>query len=219
MLYFMSCAKHYVQKGFWFVVVVWFVITSSFVGCRSDGCKKDTDCKGDRVCESGRCLYPPKNIKSDLKSEAKIAAQVQTKESLTKSNSPIKSKTLPSKTVHGFLRSPEKPRALRIYTGHPSRYGALDKEIIRRVINQHRAQVKYCYEKRLLKKPELEGRVKVFFVIAGTGNVKEARISSTTMNDVHVEECIVRRVNTWRFPAPKGGGIVQVNYPFLFKPR
>ena len=33
----------------------------------------------------------------------------------------------------------------------------------------------------------------------------------------HVENCIVARVYQWQFPKPKGGGIVQVSYPFLLK--
>ena len=32
-----------------------------------------------------------------------------------------------------------------------------------------------------------------------------------------VENCIVARVYQWQFPKPKGGGIVQVSYPFLLK--
>mgnify|MGYP000697547778 CR=1 FL=1 len=31
-------------------------------------------------------------------------------------------------------------------------------------------------------------------------------------------ECIAQAVATWRFPAPTGGGVVTVNYPFNLQP-
>jgi hypothetical protein len=37
------------------------------------------------------------------------------------------------------------------------------------------------------------------------------------MHDSTVESCINARVKSWQFPKPKGGGIVVVTYPFLFK--
>jgi hypothetical protein len=33
-----------------------------------------------------------------------------------------------------------------------------------------------------------------------------------------VEACLVSRVRQFRFPEPRGGGIVRVNYPFRFAP-
>jgi hypothetical protein len=39
---------------------------------------------------------------------------------------------------------------------------------------------------------------------------------STLKNDA-VEQCIIDRIKTWKFPAPAGGGVVTVNYPFIFK--
>ena len=32
-----------------------------------------------------------------------------------------------------------------------------------------------------------------------------------------VERCIGAKIRTWKFPKPKGGGIVIVRYPFVFK--
>jgi len=37
------------------------------------------------------------------------------------------------------------------------------------------------------------------------------------MNNAVVEECIIRNIKRWVFFAPKGGGIVVVRYPFIFK--
>ena len=40
---------------------------------------------------------------------------------------------------------------------------------------------------------------------------------SSTMGNPIVQKCINSRFMRMQFPAPKGGGIVQVSYPFIFK--
>ena len=95
--------------------------------------------------------------------------------------------------------------------------GSLDKELIRRVIQQHRSQIRYCYESELVRNPKLGGKVAVKFVITADGSVSSAITAQTTMNDAKVESCINARVKSWQFPKPKGGGVVIVTYPFLFK--
>jgi hypothetical protein len=37
------------------------------------------------------------------------------------------------------------------------------------------------------------------------------------MGDRDVEGCLTDRIRRWIFPEPKGGGIVIVKYPFVFK--
>lgn len=96
--------------------------------------------------------------------------------------------------------------------------GGLDREVIRRVILSHRAQIRYCYEKQLNKTPDLAGKVLVEFVIGGDGKVTQARAAENTLSDAEVSRCLVSKVRTWTFPQPKGGGVVVVTYPFLFKP-
>jgi hypothetical protein len=96
--------------------------------------------------------------------------------------------------------------------------GGLDREVIRRVILSHRAQIRYCYEKQLSVTPDLAGKVLVEFVIAGDGSVTTARPTEQTLSDAEVGRCIVSKVKTWTFPKPKGNGVVVVTYPFLFKP-
>ena len=93
----------------------------------------------------------------------------------------------------------------------------LDKEIIRRVIQAHIASVRRCYEKALVRKPKLEGRVMAEFTITETGAVTDARIESTTLNRRTVELCIVEAIERWEFPKPEGGGRVVVQYPFVLK--
>jgi TonB family protein len=95
--------------------------------------------------------------------------------------------------------------------------GALDKEIIRRVIRSHIKEVKFCYEQELLRKPDLYGRVTVQFTITPMGSVSSSAVQQSTMGNAKVEQCIARAVQRWEFPKPQGGGIVIVAYPFVLK--
>ena len=104
-----------------------------------------------------------------------------------------------------------------VSSGRPVVMGSLDKEIIRRVIRSRLAQVRYCYEKELVKKPSLQGKVSTKFVISGAGKVVSATVRQSTMGSKAVEQCIVKVIKRLRFPKPKGGGIVVVNYPFVLK--
>lgn len=96
--------------------------------------------------------------------------------------------------------------------------GGLDREVIRRVILSHRVQIRYCYEKQLASAPDLAGKVLIEFVIGADGKVNSARVAEESIADPEVGRCIASKVRTWTFPKPKGGGVVVVTYPFLFKP-
>lgn len=95
--------------------------------------------------------------------------------------------------------------------------GGLDRDVIARVIKKYQRQIKFCYEKELTKNPNLYGKIVTFFVIAADGSVQTASVVETEMNSEPVESCIVRNIQRWRFPAPKGGGSVEVRYPWVFK--
>jgi hypothetical protein len=95
--------------------------------------------------------------------------------------------------------------------------GSLDKEIIRRIIRRHLNEVKFCYERELMHKPDLYGRVMVQFTISGLGAVVASVVQNSTMNNPGVEQCIAGAVRRWEFPKPQGGGIVIVSYPFVLK--
>ncbi len=103
----------------------------------------------------------------------------------------------------------------RIRTGEADVRGSLSREVIRRVIRRHINEVRFCYEQELSARPDLAGRVTVSFIIAATGAVQTASVASSTLSNARVEQCIVTAVRRWTFPAPDGGGIVGVNYPFV----
>ena len=98
----------------------------------------------------------------------------------------------------------------------PTVVGDLDKSLIRRYVKRSTEKIRYCYEKRLLAKPKLEGTVNVHFTISETGSV----VASTADGfDDEVGTCIAGVVKQIEFPSAKGAGVVQVNYPFTFKPN
>jgi hypothetical protein len=97
--------------------------------------------------------------------------------------------------------------------GQPSAEGDLDKAIIRRYIKRNIQKIQYCYEKQLLAKPTLAGTVQAQFFITPNGTVAQ---SSGNGLDGEVASCVADVIRSIEFPKPKGGGGVQVNYPFTF---
>ncbi len=93
----------------------------------------------------------------------------------------------------------------------------LDRDQIAAVINRNLGQVRFCYEQALQSDPTVKGRVSVDFTIGGNGLVKAAGIENTTLNAKAVEDCIVLRLKTWKFPLPEGGVDVKVTYPFVLR--
>lgn len=106
-------------------------------------------------------------------------------------------------------------RVPQIRTGNADVRGSLSREVIRRVIRRHINEVRFCYEQELNQRPDLEGRVQVAFIISPTGAVQSAAIGASTLSNSRVEGCIAEAVRRWTFPAPDGGGVVGVNYPFV----
>lgn len=109
----------------------------------------------------------------------------------------------------------EKPPTMR--AGNPDVTGSLDKRVIQRVVRQHSGELAACYQREVAKIKGLNGRIEVSWIIAVNGSVAKVFITSTTLNNKNVENCVLRSIKFWRFPSPKGGGMVQVNYPFVFE--
>lgn len=97
--------------------------------------------------------------------------------------------------------------------------GSLKKELITAVINANRGMVRYCYETLLKKQPDAAGKVKVKFTIAATGQVTTATVEENSVGSTELAQCLTKVVKMWTFPKPAGGGVVIVNYPFVFAPQ
>lgn len=101
-----------------------------------------------------------------------------------------------------------------VQPGPPIINGDLDKAIIKRRINAVKAKIGYCYESKLMQMGgDKDGSVMVTFFINGDGTVGT---STATGWNAGVASCVAGVVKDVSFPAPRGGGGVQVNYPFSF---
>ena len=112
--------------------------------------------------------------------------------------------------------SAPKPPALSIGPVKPLS-GALDKDVIRRIVRAHINEVRYCYNQALARDPNAKGRVSVTFTIGGDGKVRRAELGESTLPDVTASQCIATAVRRWTFPKPEGGD-VNVTYPFVLEP-
>lgn len=123
----------------------------------------------------------------------------------------------------GYGRSVDLPRrdhvsdVPTIRIPRPEIMGQLSQEAIRRVVQRHLPEVRFCYEQGLQANPSLEGRVTVSWIIDGGGRVQSSSLASSSVSNGEVEQCIVRAVQRWTFPAPENGGVVGVNYPFVLQ--
>jgi TonB family protein len=97
------------------------------------------------------------------------------------------------------------------------REGSLDKELVRKVIQDNRGQIRSCYESLLNQFPNLGGKVQVQFTIGSDGQVLASKVAQSSASNGRLEQCVASRVGLWQFPRPKGGGRVVVSYPFIFK--
>jgi hypothetical protein len=100
--------------------------------------------------------------------------------------------------------------------GTPEPASSIDKEVIRKVIRAHAHHVRACYVEGLVRRPELQGRVVLRFVIARDGSVESSEIAESELDDAKVEGCIAAEALRWRFPL---GGTIGVSYPFTFVPE
>ncbi len=110
-------------------------------------------------------------------------------------------------------------RDVNISTGTALVMGSIDKELVRKVIQDHAAQIRYCYEQELAVNPRLQGKVSIKWVINGDGSASSPQVdhSGTTLENGKVHECMMARITSWQFPKPKGGGIAVITYPWILR--
>lgn len=118
----------------------------------------------------------------------------------------------------GGEHGPKREGGIGRVGGDPIILGALDRSLVDSVIKRHMNQLRHCYQRALQRSPNLAGKIAVKFVITQNGRVSKASTKYSTMGSPAVEMCINDRFMRLQFPAPKGGGMVIVSYPFIFSP-
>lgn len=110
-------------------------------------------------------------------------------------------------------------RHARVRQGKARVVGALDHDIIRRIVRAHIGEVRGCYEAGLRRNDNLRGRVAIRFTIGPGGKVGTSKIAKSSLGDSRVKACIANAIKRWKFPKPENSNDVVVNYPFLLDPR
>ena len=93
--------------------------------------------------------------------------------------------------------------------------GSLEATTINAVMKKHLSGMRSCYERELENDPALGGKVTIAFTIGTSGKVTQAEVASSDMDNAKVEECLVKRVISIKFPEPEGGA-VKASYPMVF---
>ncbi len=102
--------------------------------------------------------------------------------------------------------------APRVLSSPPGE-GHLDKEQIRGVVSAGKEGIRQCYEALLAAGSAGTLDVVASFTIAPDGKVSGARAPSAHAT---FSSCLEGQISGWTFPAPSGGGVVHVRYPFHF---
>jgi TPR repeat protein len=82
------------------------------------------------------------------------------------------------------------------------------------VAKQHLPEVSACYQKALLRKPWLAGRVVASFTVDASGRVTRVELERTDLADVRALVCIRDVIRAW--PLGPGGRAFDFTYPFAF---
>ncbi len=94
--------------------------------------------------------------------------------------------------------------------------GSLSRDVIRRVVNRHESELRFCYEQAANAQPGIEGQLTLTWIISATGSVQTSAVTNDEIHSPQLNQCAMQAVRRWTFPAPSGGGVVGVNYPFTF---
>jgi hypothetical protein len=98
----------------------------------------------------------------------------------------------------------------------PKIKGALDPVIVRRFLMRNKNRLLYCYEKRLLAKPGIAGKLTATYSIGPDGTVHDAAAKGV---DDEVAACVGQTLDSIEYPKPSDGAKVSVTFSATFKPE
>jgi TonB family protein len=84
--------------------------------------------------------------------------------------------------------------------------GSLPEKDVRKIIERHRNELRFCYEQTLAG----DAVVAIKFIVSPAGAVQVASVERSDSGIEKLDMCLAQAVRRWSFPAPKGGGIVVV---------
>jgi TonB family protein len=91
------------------------------------------------------------------------------------------------------------------------------KEDIVPVVMKNCKYLKWAYDRRLITKPEMSGKITVKFAIDDAGKIIYIEIVKSNIQDEKFENDIVSIISAWKFcPIDNPGDVTEVIYPFVF---
>ena len=99
----------------------------------------------------------------------------------------------------------------------PEVTGSLNERVIAKIASQHSIQLEACYIKELSKTKDLEGKVTITWIIRKNGHIFPVKLKESTLNNRNMENCLIKVIKTWVFPASKDGNMTSVEFPIEFK--
>lgn len=123
----------------------------------------------------------------------------------------------PNGSPAGFGLNPNKKKTFSPGEGPREVIGnGLDKDVVMSVIRRHQSEIKFCYEKELQQNAKLAGKIAVTWTIDASGTISDAQVAESGIDNPNVEACMLERIRRWKFPEPKGGGVVVITFPWVF---
>lgn len=98
-----------------------------------------------------------------------------------------------------------------------SRAGQRDEASVRRIFEQSKSSASALYNRALRKNPTMSGRVTFEVVIAPNGQVTEARIVDSQLNDAALERKLLLKVRSLQFGA-QNVAVLKLTYSYDFLP-
>jgi hypothetical protein len=111
-----------------------------------------------------------------------------------------------------------KPRVVHEVRDEWDCEGDVSRIAVQNVIDNNRAQVRNCYERRLKVNNVLQGDLKLKIKVGSNGQIAAATVGGT-LKDNEVFGCVRSIAQRWSFPPPTGGPCAVVQVPFQFSPK
>ena len=92
--------------------------------------------------------------------------------------------------------------------------GALDLDLVRRVVRHNLADLELCYGDHLKSHPDDRAELLARFNILANGSVSDITLNPRTSGALGA--CVTDRIAKWIFPRSKDGQPVTVSYSFHF---
>lgn len=95
--------------------------------------------------------------------------------------------------------------------------GYIASKAVAATVREHAAEVRACFDRAVMERPDLHGRLTVRATVDPIGRVVSVSPTSTIEAGGRLEACVVSAFRDWAFPKPVGGVKGDITYSFSFE--